>query len=42
MLSNQQINDIMEMLKIQLERVDDEMTRLAISSSMSNYLNLYK
>lgn len=42
MLTNQQINDIMEMLNIQLERVDDEMTRLAISSSLRNYLNLYK
>jgi hypothetical protein len=42
MLTNEQINDIMEMLNVQLARVDDVMTRLAISSSMSNYLNLYK
>jgi len=42
MLTNKQIDDIIEMLNIQLARVDDEMTRLAISSSMSNYLNLYK
>ena len=42
MLSNEQIDDIMKMLDIHLARIDDEMTRLAISSSMRNYLSLYK
>lgn len=42
MLTNQQIDEIMAMLRIQLSRVDDEMTRMAISSSLRNYLSLYQ
>lgn len=42
MLNSDDIEKIMEMLNIQLERIDDRMTRLAISSTMRGYLNLYK
>lgn len=42
MLTNEQIDEIVKMLNIHLTRIDDRMTRLAISSSLRGYLTLFR